>query len=122
MASPSRYSAADWDISATGRQRPDVSMKLIVLALAAGTAVAECPNVRSSVQRKSKLLPGCPSRLRAAPAAPVRRRRRGIASEHTFKAPSHAPWPSAAGRGARVPQARKAAPPGNARRDAMVSL
>ena len=57
-------------------------MKLIVLALAAGTAMAECPNVRSSVKRKTSCLLGCPSRPRAALAPPARRRRREIASKH----------------------------------------
>ena len=34
-------------------------MKLIVLALAAGTAVAECPNVSSSVATKGRTEKGC---------------------------------------------------------------
>ena len=49
-------------------------MKLIVLALAAGTAVAECPNVSSSVATKGRTEKGCrPGAARERQPPPRRR-------------------------------------------------
>ena len=92
----------------------DGRMKLIVLALAAGTAVAECPNVSSSVatkagQRKAaareRPARGSPRRLNAGAGTPAptethKRAARGPPSARTARAarpdvPTHKKQPAA---------------------------